>query len=64
MKFRTTIQQSGKTATGIQVPPDVVEALGCGKRPVVKVTMKGFTYRSSIAVMGGDYMVSLREGKA
>ncbi len=59
MKFRTTIQQSGKTATGIQVPPEIVEALGAGKRPAVSVTIKGYTYRSTIAVMSGDYMVGV-----
>jgi hypothetical protein len=46
MRFRTTILQSGKTATGIQVPAEVVEALGSGKRPAVKVTINGYTYRS------------------
>ncbi len=45
MRFRTTIQQSGKTATGIQVPDEVVEALGSGRRPAVKVTINGYTYR-------------------
>ena len=59
MRFRTTILQSGKTATGIRVPDDVVEALGAGKRPAVTVTINGFTYRSTIAVMGGDYMVGV-----
>ena len=33
MRFRTTILQSGKTATGIQIPDEIVEALGAGKRP-------------------------------
>ena len=59
MKFRTTIVQSGKTTTGIEVPPGVVEALGAGKRPAVKVTINGATYRSAIAVMGGRYMVGV-----
>lgn len=59
MRFRTTIQQSGKTATGIQVPDEVVEALGSGRRPAVKVTINGYTYRSTIAVMGGRFMVGV-----
>lgn len=59
MRFHTTILQSGKTATGIQVPDDVVEALGAGKRPAVRVTINGYTYRSTIAVMGGVYMVGV-----
>lgn len=58
MKFNTTIVQMGNN-TGIEVPPDIVEKLGAGKKPPVKITLKGYTYRSSIAVMGGKYMVSL-----
>jgi hypothetical protein len=59
MRFRTTIQQSGKTATGIQVPDEVVEALGSGRRPAVKVTINGYTYRNTVAVIGGVYMVGV-----
>jgi hypothetical protein len=59
MRFRATILQSGKTATGIPVPADVVDALGAGRRPAVKVTINGYTYRSSVAVMGGGYMIGL-----
>jgi hypothetical protein len=59
MRFRTTILQSGKTTTGIQVPAEVVEALGSGKRPAVKVTVNGYTYRSTVAVLGGAYMVGV-----
>src|SRR5688572_4013808 len=59
MRFRTTIVQGDKTATGIRVPADIVEGLGKGKRPPVKVTINGFTYRNTIAVMGGDYMVGV-----
>lgn len=59
MRFRTTILQAGKTATGIRVPDDVVEALGKGKRPAVSVTINGFTYRSTVAVMDGAYMVGV-----
>jgi len=59
MRFRTTIVQSGKTTTGIQVPDEVVAALGSGKRPAVKVTVNGYSYRSTVASMGGVFMVSL-----
>jgi hypothetical protein len=59
VQFRTTIQQSGKTATGIQIPEDVIEALGSGKQPAVKVTINGYTYRSTVAVTGGRYMVGV-----
>jgi hypothetical protein len=59
MRFRTTILQGDKTATGIRVPDEIVEALGKGKRPPVRITINGFTYRNTIAVMGGDYMVGV-----
>ncbi len=59
MRFRTTILQGDKTATGIRVPDEVVAALGSGKRPAVTVTINGFTYRSTIAVMGGAFMVGV-----
>jgi hypothetical protein len=59
MRFHTTILQSGKTSTGIEVPDEIVEALGAGKRPKVAVTINGYTYRSSIAVMNGVFMVGV-----
>jgi hypothetical protein len=59
MRFRTTILQGDKTATGFRVPDEVVEALGAGKRPKVLVTIRGYTYRNSVAVMGGEYMIGV-----
>lgn len=59
MRFRTTILQGDKTATGIHVPDEVVEALGAGKRPKVSVTIRGFTYRSSVATVDGRFMVGV-----
>jgi hypothetical protein len=59
MKFRAAIEQSGKTATGIRVPDEVVARLGAGKRPAVRVTINGHTYRSSVASMGGAFMIGV-----
>lgn len=59
MKFRTTVELGGKTATGIEVPNDVVSELGAGKNPKVKVTIGAYTYRSTVAVMGGRFMLPL-----
>jgi len=58
MKFRATVELNGKTATGIEVPGDVVAALGSG-RPPVTVTIGGHTYRTTVARMGGRYLVPL-----
>ncbi len=57
MRFHTTIVLHGKTATGIEVPAEVVAALGPGKRPPVRVTLNGYTYRTTVAVMGGAFLV-------
>jgi Bacteriocin-protection, YdeI or OmpD-Associated/Domain of unknown function (DUF1905) len=59
MRFRTTILQGDKTATGIEVPEEIVAALGSGKRAKVLVTINGYTYRNSVAPMGGVYMVGV-----
>jgi hypothetical protein len=56
MRFRTTILQSNKTATGIRVPDEVVAALGSSRRPPVQVTVNGYTYRTTVAVMNGAFM--------
>ena len=47
MKFTTTILQMGNN-TGIEIPPDVVEGLGGGKKPAVVVTIGSYSYRSSV----------------
>ncbi|MCX6049198.1 MAG: YdeI/OmpD-associated family protein [Chloroflexi bacterium] len=59
MRFHTTILQADKNATGIQIPAEVVERLGAGKRPPVRVTINGYTYRNTVAVMGGVFMVGV-----
>lgn len=59
MTFRATVELGGKTATGIAVPDDVVEALGGGKRPPVVVTVNGFRYRTTVGSRGGRYLVPL-----
>lgn len=57
MRFRSVIELSGKSATGIGVPPEVVAGLGQGKRPPVRVTIGGHTYRTTVVVMAGRFMV-------
>jgi Bacteriocin-protection, YdeI or OmpD-Associated/Domain of unknown function (DUF1905) len=59
MRFRTTILSAGKTAAGIEVPPEAVEALGSGRKPPVKVTINGYTYRSSVATVSGAFMIGV-----
>lgn len=59
MRFRTKVELGGKTATGIEVPDDVISALAGGKRPAVLVSIGRDTYRSTVASMGGRYLVPL-----
>jgi hypothetical protein len=59
MRFRATVLLGGKTATGIEVPKDVVADLGPSKRPKVRATINGYTYRSSVASMGGRFMLGI-----
>ncbi len=60
--FKVTIRKDGTVnATGIRVPPEVIESFGKGKKPPVKVTIGGYSYRSTVAVMGGDFMIALSQ---
>ncbi|MET8004536.1 YdeI/OmpD-associated family protein [Nonomuraea glycinis] len=59
MIFHATVELAGKTITGFEVPAEVVAELGSGRRPAVHVTVNGYTYRSTVAVMGGRFMLPL-----
>src|SRR3954454_10760543 len=59
VRFSAPLLLAGKTATGFQVPDEVVAALGQGKRPPVRVSINGYTYRNTVAVMGGRYLVGV-----
>jgi len=60
-RFRAKVLLAGKTATGVEVPAKVVEGLRSTKRPAVRVTINGYTYRSSIAPMGGTFMLGISD---
>jgi hypothetical protein len=59
VKFRSTVELGGKTATGIPVPEKVVTDLGTSKKPAVRVTINGHTYRSTVAPRGGRFLLPL-----
>jgi hypothetical protein len=59
MRFEALLESNGKTATGFEVPEEIVLALGGGKRAKVTVTINGYTYRNSVAPMGGRYLVGV-----
>jgi Bacteriocin-protection, YdeI or OmpD-Associated/Domain of unknown function (DUF1905) len=56
-RFTAILELAGKTATGVTVPPDAVEAIHSGRQPLVRVTIGSHTYRSKVAVRGGAYKV-------
>jgi len=55
--FHTTLLQFGNN-TGIEVPKEVLEKLGGGKKPLVNVTVNHYSYRSAVASMDGKYLIS------
>ena len=59
MRFHSVVRLGGKTATGIPVPEEVVTSLGSSKRPPVRVTINGHTYRSTLASRGGQFMLPI-----
>lgn len=59
MRFHAVVELGGKTATGLAVPDDILAALGPSKRPAVRVTVGGHTYRTTVAPMGGRFLVPL-----
>ena len=62
MRFQTTMRQMGNN-TGIEVPPEVIEELGGGKRPALEVVVNGYAYRSTVGVMGGRSLIPFSSDK-
>ena len=56
--FTTTLTRDGNNV-GIEVPEEVVLGFGAGRRVPVRVSVNGYTYDSTVAVMGGRYLVPL-----
>jgi hypothetical protein len=57
--FTATVERSGGTTTGIEVPEAAVAALGGGKRPAVTVTINGASFGTTLGSMGGRVMIPL-----
>ena len=57
VRYQAVLLLGGKSATGLEVPPEIIERLGAGKRPAVKVTLGAYTYRPTIGAMGGRSML-------
>jgi antitoxin component of MazEF toxin-antitoxin module len=57
----TILKDREKNATGLRVPDEIIAALGAGKKPKVKVSINGYTYRTTVAVMGNAFMMPLSQ---
>jgi hypothetical protein len=58
MKFRSYVEPP-EPMRGLEVPPEVVEALGGGKRPAVTITINGHSWKSRVAILRGRYLLGL-----
>lgn len=59
MMFRAELEATGKNTAGFEVPEAVVDELGGGQRPKVVVRIQGYEFRTSIARMGGRYLLGV-----
>ncbi len=62
VRFSSTMRLTGRN-TGIEVPPELLEQLGGGKRPAVAVVVNGFAYRSTVGSMGGRALIPFSADK-
>jgi len=53
------LKDENVNATGLRVPAESIAELGAGKKPKVKITLNGYTYRSTVAAYGDVFMLPL-----
>jgi len=58
MRFRAEVEPP-EPMRGLEVPEELVEALGGGKRPRVTITINGHSWRSRVAIMRGRNLIGL-----
>jgi len=59
MRLRLELKSHGGNTAGFEIPDEVIEELGGGRRPKVVVTVGRHTWRSSIANMAGTFMLGV-----
>jgi hypothetical protein len=63
-EFTGSVESGGEsdgTTAFLELPAEVVAAVGGGRKRVpVRVTLNGYTYRSTVAVYGGRFYVPVR----
>ncbi|MCX5214844.1 YdeI/OmpD-associated family protein [Kitasatospora sp. NBC_00240] len=58
MKFWSHVEPP-EPMRGLEVPPEVVAALGGGSRPPVTITVNGHSWQSRIALLRGRHLLGL-----
>ncbi|WP_238009922.1 YdeI/OmpD-associated family protein [Dactylosporangium sp. AC04546] len=58
MRFRSVVEPHERMR-GLEVPPEIVEALGGGARPPVTITINGHSWKSRVAIMRGRHLLGL-----
>lgn len=58
MRFRARAEPA-EPMRGLEVPAQLVERLGGGKRPRVIITINGHSWRSRVAIMRGRFLLGL-----
>jgi hypothetical protein len=58
MKFRSYVEPP-EPMRGLEIPQEVVDALGGGKRPRVAITINGHSWKSRVAIMRGRNLLGL-----
>jgi len=51
--FQAELRLDGKSATGIEVPQEVIDGFDAGKKVAVTVEINGYSYRSSVGPYKG-----------
>ena len=59
MRLRLELVSHGGNTAGFEIPDEVVEQLGGGRKAKVVVTVGRHTWRSSIVNMGGQFMLGV-----
>lgn len=58
MKFQATVIPSGN-ATAVEIPADILSALGPGHRPLIVISINGHHWRSRVAAMRGQKLIGI-----
>jgi hypothetical protein len=59
MHFQATLESAGKQAAGMEVPAEVLDGLAGGRRPKIRITVNGHTWRTSVGIVDGRSMIGV-----